>query len=85
MGPSLCGHRHLLSLGCAHGHSTCSGRSCVPFQGLSISPGFWSWHCRQCHDARTGVAAPGLSCDMSGLASAFPAGAAALAAVLPGG
>lgn len=40
MGPSLCGHRHLLSLGCARGHSTCSGRSCVPFQGLSISVGF---------------------------------------------
>lgn len=31
-----------------------------------------------------GVAAPGLTCDMSGLASTFPAGTAAVAAVLPG-
>lgn len=84
--PPLCRHSHLLSPSCAHGHSSCSRRSCAPFQGLSISPGFWSWHrcCKQCHGARTGVAAPGLTCDMGGLASAFPAGAAVVAAVLPG-
>lgn len=81
MGPSLCGHRHLVWLGCACDHSSCSRRSCAPLQGfpLVLASGAGTGAV-----GSAGVAAPGLTCDMSGLTSAFPAGTAAVAAVLPG-